>query len=184
MGAWSPDSILDVATGSGDLALALKRRIPAARVVGTDFCQPMLLRAQEKGLEEVVLADALSLPFPDGAFDVVTVAFGLRNMTCWPLALREMRRVLRDGGHILVLDFSIPPPPLRAAYRFYLHRCLPLLAGLVTGERDAYRYLGDSIERFPSGAQMRALLDQCGYKDPTAEPKTGGIVSIYTGKAG
>ncbi len=111
------------------------------------------------------MADALQLPFPAGSFDVVTVAFGLRNMADWPAALGEMGRVLRAGGHLLVLDFSLPKGLLRPLYRFYLHRFLPCIAGVVTGERDAYQYLGASIEKFPSGDAMCELLERSGLSD-------------------
>jgi demethylmenaquinone methyltransferase/2-methoxy-6-polyprenyl-1,4-benzoquinol methylase len=140
----------------------------------------MLERAREKGLRRTVVADALRLPFPDASFEAVTVAFGLRNMESWPGALREMSRVLTPGGHLLILDFSIPPPPLRGPYRFYLHHILPVIAGIVTREKSAYQYLGDSIEKFPAGPAMLALLTECGFASPTCEPLSCGIVSLYT----
>jgi demethylmenaquinone methyltransferase/2-methoxy-6-polyprenyl-1,4-benzoquinol methylase len=177
---WQPSRILDLATGSGDLALALRAACPDASVVGADFCEAMLAEARRKGLQEVVLADALQLPFADGTFDVVTVAFGLRNMESWPRALAEMSRVLRPGGHCLILDFSIPSPPLRWLYRPYLRLVLPRLAALLTGQRDAYEYLGASIERFPSGLAMCGLLESAGFCAPQAGTLSGGIVSIYT----
>ncbi len=179
---WAPGAILDLATGSGDLALTLRARFPEARIVGTDFCYPMLARARAKGLASLVAADGLRLPFAEGSFDAVTVAFGLRNMSSWPLALREMRRVLREAGHILILDFSIPPPPWRGLYRAYLHYCLPRLAGVLTGERTAYEYLADSIERFPAGEAMRRLIEENGFAAATAERLTTGIVSLYTAR--
>ncbi len=177
---WRPARILDLATGSGDLALTLTAACLKARVIGADFCEPMLREAQRKGVRDLVVADALALPFLDEAFDVVTVAFGLRNMASWPIALGEMRRVLAPGGHLLVLDFSVPSPPLRWLYRPYLHHLLPRLAALLTGEKSAYDYLGDSIESFPHGAEMCALLEQAGFSSATSEPLTGGIVSLYT----
>jgi len=140
----------------------------------------MLERAREKGLRRTVAADALHLPFPDASFEAVTVAFGLRNMESWPGALREISRVLTPGGHLLVLDFSMPRPPLRALYRFYLHRVLPVIAGIVTREKSAYQYLGDSIEKFPAGAAMLSLIAECGFASPTCQPLTAGVVSIYT----
>jgi demethylmenaquinone methyltransferase/2-methoxy-6-polyprenyl-1,4-benzoquinol methylase len=177
---WQPRRILDLATGSGDLALGLQRRLPAAAVIAADFSSEMLDVAQRKGVRQTVLADALSLPFETASFDCVTVAFGLRNMADWNLALREMSRVLRSSGHLLVLDFSLPAGPLRPAYRFYLHRCLPLLASLVTGQQAAYDYLGGSIEKFPSGDEMVQLIEQNGLAMASACPLTGGIATIYT----
>jgi demethylmenaquinone methyltransferase/2-methoxy-6-polyprenyl-1,4-benzoquinol methylase len=140
----------------------------------------MLARAREKGLHRAILADALHLPFPDASFQAVTVAFGLRNMESWPAALREMSRVLTPAGHLLILDFSMPPPPLRAPYRFYLHHLLPIIAGIVTREKSAYQYLGASIEKFPAGPAMLSLLTESGFTSPTCRPLTGGIVSLYT----
>lgn len=179
--SWRPGAILDVATGSGDLALEIERALPLAEVTGADFCEPMLERAREKGLRRTVVADALHLPFPAGSFDAVTVAFGLRNMESWPEALREMGRVLNAGGRLLVLEFSMPQGPLRGPYRFYLHHVLPVIAGVVTREKAAYRYLGDSIERFPAGARMLSLMGECGFVCAKCERLTGGIVSVYTG---
>jgi len=177
---WLPEKVLDLATGSGDLALAIQRACPEAAIVGADFCEPMLEIARQKGLQNLVAADALQLPFKEGEFDVVTVAFGLRNMASWEGALAEMRRVLRPGGHVLVLDFSVPAPPLRWLYRPYLHWVLPRLAGWVTGEIQAYEYLGQSIEQFPQGAAMCALLESVGFHQAKHQSLSGGIVSIYT----
>lgn len=176
---WQPRRALDLATGSGDLALALQRRLPEATIMAADFSPEMLEVARRKGVREAILADALQLPFENGSFDCITVAFGLRNMADWNAAISEMSRVLRAGGHLLVLDFSLPSGALRPAYRFYLHRCLPLLASLVTGQRDAYDYLGRSIEKFPSGREMVELIEKNGFTDASAEPLTGGIATIY-----
>ena len=176
---WNPRRVLDLATGSGDLALTIAKKLPAAEITGADFCAEMLETARCKGLSNTVVADALALPFPDASFDAVTVAFGLRNMADWGAALTEMARVLGAGGHLLVLDFSVPSGRLRPIYRFYLHRCLPWLAGLVTGEKQAYNYLGASIERFPSGEAMCALMEASAFSDAQAQPLSGGIVTIY-----
>lgn len=178
--AWRPRDILDLATGSGDLALEIRRHLPAARIVGADFCLPMLQVAARKGLRPLVAADGTRLPFAAETFDVVTVAFGLRNMESWPGGLDEMARVLRPGGHLLILDFSMPAPPLAAPYRFYLHRVLPWLAGALTGHRAGYEYLGESIESFPSGPAMCELIGSRGFRDVRALPMAAGIVSIYT----
>jgi demethylmenaquinone methyltransferase/2-methoxy-6-polyprenyl-1,4-benzoquinol methylase len=178
--SWQPARVLDVATGSGDLALAIARKLPRARVTGADFSGEMLLRARRKGLREIIMADALQLPFGPDEFDCVTVAFGLRNMSDWGAALREMARVLRVGGHLLVMDFSLPIGPLRGLYRFYLHHCLPAIASIVTGRKHAYEYLGASIENFPTGAEMLRLVERNGFAAAAAIPLTGGIVTMYT----
>ena len=182
--AWNPERILDLATGSGDLAVTLCAACPTALVVGADFCLPMLQVAQRKGVSNLVTADGLALPFADATFDVVTVAFGLRNMASWPSALAEMRRVLRPGGHLLILDFSVPPPPLLWIYRPYLHYVLPRVAAFLTHEKAAYDYLGDSIEKFPCGPAMCALLEEAAFTQPEAQPLSGGIVSLYTASKG
>src|SRR5205807_8574396 len=163
--SWKPRDVLDLATGSGDLALAIQRRLPETKIIAADFSPEMLEIARKKGVANTIVADALQLPFENASFDVVTVAFGLRNMADWDRALAEMLRVLRDRGHLLVLDFSLPTGALRPAYRFYLHRCLPLFASIVTGEKAAYDYLGGSIEKFPSGPAMLELIKRNGFRD-------------------
>lgn len=178
---WKPARLLDVASGTGDLALEIQDQCPDCEVTASDFCAEMLAHAASRGLAKTLVADALNLPFPDGSFDVVTVAFGLRNMASWPGALREMARVLAPDGHVLVLDFSLPQSALlRPLYRLYLHRVLPLAAGLITGRRGAYEYLAESIENFPSGNAMTALMEANGFLNARCVPLTGGIVSLYT----
>ncbi|MGB2011591.1 MAG: ubiquinone/menaquinone biosynthesis methyltransferase [Akkermansiaceae bacterium] len=181
--AWNPETILDVATGTGDLALELQRQCPQAKVTGSDFCEEMLAYAADGGVRETVVADALAMPFEDDSYDVLTVAFGLRNMASWPDGLTEMRRVLKPGGHLLILDFSLPTGVLRGPYRFYLNKVLPKIAGLITGEGDAYEYLAGSIEQFPSGSAMTDLIDSCGFADAQSLPLTFGVASIYTATA-
>lgn len=176
---WKPKRLLDVASGTGDLALEIQDQCPDCEVVATDFCAEMLAHASSRGVAKTLVADALQLPFPDAGFDVVTVAFGLRNMADYPAALREMQRVLKPGGRLLILDFSLPCGPLRPLYRFYLHRILPRMAGWITGQRDAYEYLGGSIESFPSGKGMTDLLERCGFVETGTTPLTFGVVSIY-----
>lgn len=178
---WKPARLLDVASGTGDLALEIQDQCPDCEVTASDFCAEMLAHAASRGVANTLVADALNLPFPDGGFDVVTVAFGLRNMADYPSALREMHRVLKPGGRLLILDFSLPAGILRAPYRLYLHHVLPRMAGLLTGQRDAYEYLGGSIEAFPSGKAMCGLLETCGFTATNATPLTGGVVSIYEG---
>ena len=178
---WHPHTIADLATGTGDLALAIQKKLPHAELTGVDFLPEMVELARRKGVRRVVLADAMKLPFDDASFDCVTIAFGLRNLENCSAALTEMWRVLNTNGHLLVLEFSMPTTPiLRAAYRFYLHRCLPLLGSFLTQKKSAYDYLGDSIEEFPSGSAMCELIRGTGYVSPIFEPLTGGIVTIYT----
>jgi len=172
--------VLDVATGSGDLADTISTFCPGVEVVGADFCQPMLAHARERGLQNLVVADGMQLPFGDAAFDVVTVGFGLRNMESYPGAAREMARVTREGGALVVLDFSLPSNRLlRGAYRLYLHKIMPAVAGAITGRREAYDYLCGSIERFPSGEGMCKLLDGNGFQNTRWISLSGGIASIY-----
>jgi len=175
-----PQWVLDLATGSGDLAIAVQQACPNAKVMGGDFTPPMMTEAQRSGFDHLIAADALQLPVVDAAFDVVTVAFGLRNMASWPNAIREMSRVLRPGGHLFVLDFSLPTLPLlRPIYVFYLEKIMPRIAGLLTGHRDAFEYLCQSIGRFPSGKDMEALLTANGFATATTRPFSFGIASLY-----
>jgi demethylmenaquinone methyltransferase / 2-methoxy-6-polyprenyl-1,4-benzoquinol methylase len=177
----NPATILDLATGSGDLARALQAACPSANILGADFSVPMMRVSQQSGFQNLIAADAMHLPVKDDAFDMVTVAFGLRNMADWAGALREMQRVLKPGGHIVILDFSLPRPwVIRACHLLYLKRIMPLVAGALTGKRDAYEYLCSSIEQFPSGEKMESLLKNCGFKAPVSSPLTLGIASLYT----
>jgi demethylmenaquinone methyltransferase/2-methoxy-6-polyprenyl-1,4-benzoquinol methylase len=151
--------------------------------VGADFCLPMLEVARTKKVPRLIQADGLSLPFQSEKFDALTVAFGLRNMASWETALREMSRVLRPAGFLLVMDFSLPRfAPIRGLYRLYLHNVLPRIAALLTGNKEAYEYLGSSIESFPRDEQMFALLKSCGYEEPRQYPLCFGIASIYTAR--
>ena len=176
----NPQRILDLATGSGDLAQAVQSACPKAKVLGADFSVPMMREAQARRFQTLIAADGLSLPFQDGVFDVLTVAFGLRNMASWPAALQEMSRVLRPGGRLFVLDFSIPRfPGIRQLYLFYLKQIMPRIAGWITGQREAYVYLCGSIERFPSGKDMEALICANGFQSASTTALTFGIASLY-----
>jgi len=179
--SWRPSKIVDLATGTGDLALVLQKKLPDAEVTGVDFLPEMLELAQRKGVRQTVLADAMKLPFPDASFDCITIAFGLRNMENWGGALAEMSRVLKRNGRLLVLEFSLPTISIvRTFYRFYLHRCLPLLGSFLTRKKSAYDYLGDSIEEFPSGHAMIDLIEASGFGHATLQPLSCGIATIYT----
>lgn len=184
---YQPKQILDLATGSGDLAMEIAAKCPDAKILGADFCAPMLEVARKRNVPglDLMVADAMNLPFADGTYDVVTVAFGLRNMASWPDALKEMARVLRPGGHLVILDFSLPTLPiLRPLYRFYLHKMLPKIAGLITGQRAAFEYLSNSIESFPSGPAMCDLINNNGLTKAMSIPLNLGIASIYAAEKG
>jgi len=178
---WNPNTILDLATGTGDLALTLAKALPGSEVIGADFSEEMLAVAKSKGVRRIVTADALALPFADRSFDCLTIAFGLRNIKDWSAALGEMARVLGTNGNLLIMEFSLPSMSiLRTIYRFYLHRLMPILGSLLTRKKTAYDYLGDSIEQFPGGEELMRLIEANGFSDAVAERLTGGIVTIYT----
>lgn len=188
----NPKAVLDLATGSGDVAFALARALPAgAQITGMDFCQPMLDQAVAKqqakqGPETNVVfipGDGLALPCPDARFDAVTVSFGLRNMADRHRALSEMRRVLRPGGRVHVLEFSQPYGWFRPLYYFYTKRILPMIAGRVTGDRAAYDYLNASIEAYPDHAAMSEELRRAGFREVSAARLTLGIVALHVGEA-
>jgi demethylmenaquinone methyltransferase/2-methoxy-6-polyprenyl-1,4-benzoquinol methylase len=141
----------------------------------------MLAHATEGGVKETKVEDAMNLSFEDNTFDVVTAAFGLRNMEDWQKALREMGRVIKPGGHLLVLDFSQPSGFLRKPYGLYLNRILPKVAGLLTGQGGAYQYLAGSIGEFPYGEKMIELFKNAEFQDCECRSLSGGIASIYTG---
>ena len=184
-----PSIVLDLATGSGDVAFALSRRLaPGTRILGMDFCQPMLDQANTKRITleperqaalEFRPGDGLALPLPDASFDAVTISFGLRNMADRNLSLREMHRVLRPGGRVFVLEFSQPQAWFRPLYFFYLRRILPFIAGMVTGDRAAYMYLNDTITQFPNRDQLSAEILAAGFSNVTARGLTFGIVALH-----
>ena len=178
--------ILDVACGTGDLALTLFEAT-GARVVGTDFCRPMLEIARGKASKlkravPFVEGDALQLPFPDDSFDGVTIAFGLRNLSSFEGGLKELLRVAKPGGMVVVLEFSKPRVPgFRALFQFYFHKVLPLLGGVLSGSKSAYEYLPDSVARFPDQEQLALLMRNLGFADVDYLNLTGGIAAIHSG---
>jgi demethylmenaquinone methyltransferase/2-methoxy-6-polyprenyl-1,4-benzoquinol methylase len=184
--------ILDLATGSGDVAFALSRGLnPAARITGADFCQPMLDEAENKKraagghrYQNIAFrqADALALPFADESFDAVTISFGLRNLADRPRGLREMRRVLRPGGALFVLEFSQPHAWFRPLYYFYLRKILPTIAGVVTGDREAYVYLNTTIGQFPDRSALAAEIRAAGFASVDARAMTFGVVALHEAK--
>ncbi|HXG61012.1 MAG TPA: ubiquinone/menaquinone biosynthesis methyltransferase [Planctomycetota bacterium] len=182
--------VLDVCSGTGDLAFEIHRR-SGARVVGTDFSRRMLdlarLKARRRGLERDIRfqqADTLRLPFRDAAFDAVAVAFGLRNVADPARALAEMARVARPGGDVLVLEFSLPPCALlRRAYLLYFSRVLPRVGRWIArSEIDAYRYLPDSVARWPDPEALTAALERAGLRDVSCELLFGGVAALHVGR--
>jgi demethylmenaquinone methyltransferase / 2-methoxy-6-polyprenyl-1,4-benzoquinol methylase len=177
---------LDVACGTGDLALTLAETSETS-VIGLDFCRPMLelaaRKAQARGQSlPFIEGDALRLPFADATFDVVTIAFGLRNLASVEAGLSEFWRVLRPGGTLAVLEFSRPiVPGFRALFHFYFTRVLPRVGGLVSGSRGAYEYLPDSVSRFPDQARLATLLREIGFARVEYRNLTGGIAALHTG---
>ncbi len=185
----APLRVLDLACGTGDVSVAAARARPGARVFGADFAMPMLRGAVPKvaraGLDGRILfqnASAEDLPYRDGSFDAVTIAFGIRNVVRRSRALAEMLRVLRPGGTALILDFSIPPNPLVARlYGLYFHRVLPFLGGLVSGNFDAYRYLPRSVEGFPPRAAFAGSMEEVGFGEVAYRDLTLGVATLYRG---
>ncbi|MBL8749905.1 MAG: bifunctional demethylmenaquinone methyltransferase/2-methoxy-6-polyprenyl-1,4-benzoquinol methylase UbiE [Planctomycetes bacterium] len=180
---------LDVCSGTGDLAFALQRA--GADVVGADFCAPMLARAAAKGhgaadraAPGFLCADALALPFADGVFDFATVAFGIRNVSDPVAALREMARVVRPGGRVVVLEFTKPRVPLLgSAYRFYFRRVLPRLGAWISGAKNgAYHYLHESVMAFPEREAFADVMRSAGLSSPRYRLLTGGIAALYRGE--
>ena len=174
----NPARILDLACGSGDVTAMLRQALPQAQVVGLDFSRPLLNRAKTRGLKDLVEADALKLPFPDGSLDAVTIAFGLRNFTDRPAGLREIARVLKPSGVFGLLEFSPPPMPWKIFWNLYLHRLMPLVAQVVAQQGDSFRYLAQSIAEFPSPSALNHGLASAGLKLLFARPFSGRLVQL------
>lgn len=185
------DRVLDCATGTGDLALAFKRAVgPGGRVVGTDFCPQMLAAAPGKAsaarLEVTFeVADALALPYGDGTFDRASIAFGIRNVDDPVKCLRELGRVVRPGGTVVVLEFGQPSGLFGALFRLYSRHLMPAIGGLLTGNRAAYEYLPRTAGQFPAGARFLALMEEAGgFVRCEAHPLTFGTAYVYLGERG
>jgi demethylmenaquinone methyltransferase/2-methoxy-6-polyprenyl-1,4-benzoquinol methylase len=187
----NPKEILDVATGTGDLALAALRLDPA-RIVGVDVSEGMLRVAREKihkrGLDSVISftqAPCEALPFADGSFDAAMVAFGVRNFEDPQQGLNELFRILRPGGMLVVLEFTLPKQKwILNGYRFYFHKVLPMVGKVFSRDLEAYRYLPESVENFPKGEDFLIMLKKAGFSDSSFTSLTSGICGLYSGCKG
>ncbi|HMD49480.1 MAG TPA: bifunctional demethylmenaquinone methyltransferase/2-methoxy-6-polyprenyl-1,4-benzoquinol methylase UbiE [Bryobacteraceae bacterium] len=175
--------VLDVACGTGDLMLALASR-GKARVFGSDFCHPMLQEAGAKSGTAAKLfeADALDLPVADGSLDLVTIAFGFRNLASYEQGLRELKRILKPGGVLAILEFSTPPNALMSrVYGFYSRSILPVVGGWISGSREAYSYLPESVRRFPNADELADQMRAAGFANVRFHRMTAGIVALHLG---
>jgi demethylmenaquinone methyltransferase/2-methoxy-6-polyprenyl-1,4-benzoquinol methylase len=185
-----PQKILDVATGTADVAIEAANRLSPQQIVGIDISVEMLevgrKKIKRKGLQEIITlkeGDSENLPFPDNTFDALTVAFGVRNFENLEQGLREMQRVLKPGGKVVILEFSKPSTfPFRQLYQFYFKNILPFIGKFTSKDPKAYRYLYESVQAFPDGDQFLNILSQTGYKSNRCIPLTLGVCSIYLGE--
>ena len=179
--------VLDIAGGTGDLARAFARKVgPQGTVVHTDINEAMLRQGRDRLLDEglvlpTLICDGERLPFASGSFDLVSVAFGLRNMTRKDKALAEMNRVLRPGGRLLVLEFSKVAAPLAKAYDWYSFKVLPRIGQWVAGDSDSYRYLAESIRMHPDQAELRAMMKAAGFGHVDVHNLSAGVVALHVG---
>lgn len=182
-----PGSVaLDLCCGTGDLAFAIKR-VARGTVIASDFCQPMLDLAQRKTQRDAPVlflgADALALPLRDNSLDVVAVAFGFRNLASYARGLQEMRRVLKPGGVIAILEFSrVHWPVFGPLFRFYFRRVLPRLGTWISGVRGPYQYLPDSVSRFPDQGGLAAAMREAGFQNVSFRNFTGGVAALHVGE--
>lgn len=186
------DRVLDLCTGTGDVAFCLQSRVgPLGSVVGVDFVREMLVLAEEKQRRRssalppisFVHGDAMHIPFPDATFDAATVSFGIRNVDDPFECLREMKRVVRPHGRVIVLEFGQPRVPgFKQAYEFYSRRVMPHIGGLVTGNRAAYEYLPKTSSEFPCGEKFTALMERAGMRVLRSKPLFCGIAYLYVGE--
>jgi demethylmenaquinone methyltransferase/2-methoxy-6-polyprenyl-1,4-benzoquinol methylase len=180
-----PKTVADLATGSGDVAFALRRDLPAeCAIVGYDFCEPMLAIGRERAQKEAVAlefrtGDCMNLPLADESCDVVTIAYGVRNFEDRARGLRELRRVVKPGGSVLILEFSRPAAWFAPFHFIHVRLVSPVLAGILTGDFGAYKYLGTSIAGFPDAAGLTAELKQAGFGEVTHETLLFGTVALH-----
>ena len=180
--------VLDLCCGTGDLALAFRKEAPqGAEIVGSDFVNEMLVRARAKAEAAeakvtFVEADALSLPFADASFDLVSCSFGFRNLANYERGLIEILRMLKPGGRVAILEFAEPPGKIfGSVYRFYFRRVLPFLGGVISGNASAYAYLPSSVSKFPSPGALQEQFERMGFVRAHFQRWTGGIVTLHTG---
>jgi demethylmenaquinone methyltransferase/2-methoxy-6-polyprenyl-1,4-benzoquinol methylase len=175
--------VLDVCCGTGDLTLALESRSQSATVFGSDFCHPMLQVAKGKTANgKLFEADALQLPLADASFHLVTTAFGFRNLTNYRAGLAELLRILKPGGTLAILEFSTPPNALLAKiYDFYSRAILPAIGGMISGSKDAYTYLPESVRKFPDADGLADQMRDAGFVNVRFERMTFGIVALHMG---
>lgn len=179
--------VVDLCCGTGDLMLALAGE-GRARVLGSDFCHPMLVEAQRKSAQSrlagpVFEADALQLPVRSGSLDLITIAFGFRNLANYRSGLFELRRVLRAGGVLAILEFSQPPNrALSHLYSWYSRRVLPRIGALVSGAPEAYTYLPESVSKFPGPEELASMMSECGFVEVSFERLTFGVAALHLGK--
>ncbi len=172
--------VLDLCCGTGDVLLALEKH--GGRSLGSDFCHPMLLEAQQKTRSPLFEADALNLPLRDNSLDLITCAFGFRNLANYDAGLEELLRVLKPGGVAAILEFSQPTNQVFGAlYGFFSMRVLPWVGGMVSGSRDAYSYLPESIRKFPGAEDLAAQMRRAGFTRVEFERMTGGAVALHLG---
>ncbi len=178
--------VLDVACGTGDLSVELQTS-GKAKVVGTDFCRPMLEIAYDKNAKNqtaipYIEADGMNLSFADNTFDAVTIAFGLRNFSNWQDGLVELHRILKKGGRLAILEFTTPVVPgFKQIFNLYFTQILPRIGGAVSGSRGAYEYLPDSVSRFPDQKGLVKMMEQTGFTDVEYKNLTGGIAALHIG---
>jgi len=181
------DQVLDIAGGTGDLAMAFAKQVgPSGRVVHTDINEAMLSTGRDRLLNHglvlpTLVCDAEKLPFADGHFDLVSVAFGLRNMTHKDQALAEMCRVLKPGGKLMVLEFSKVAKPLEKVYDWYSFKVLPRMGQMVAGDADSYRYLAESIRMHPGQQELKALMKNAGFGHVDFHNLSAGVVALHVG---
>jgi demethylmenaquinone methyltransferase/2-methoxy-6-polyprenyl-1,4-benzoquinol methylase len=189
LGDESPKTILDVATGTADVAIEAARQLKPEKIIGIDISNEMLdigrTKISKRGMDTIISleeGDSENLPFQDNTFDAITVAFGVRNFENLEKGLKEMFRVMKPGGKVIILEFSQPRAfPFKQLYNFYFRNILPLIGKITSKDPKAYRYLYESVQAFPDGERFTSILEKIGYKSNQCIPLTLGVCSIYTG---